>query len=1579
MANTRTYTIQIEGLTAAYDGVKSLLDVLNQLSDKNIKVSSSTEALTDAENKQKTAIEQTAKSARDKASANDALSKAQEKLNSYDQEYEKQLAAVKAELSANQKEIKNQLKIQEAQATVEAKQLDTYKDKQNYLSALNTLIRNHSTATEEDNDAIRAMVEESAALQNELKAIDEQMEIYSRNVGNYNEAAEIVTESHQSLKQQLREVKDEMAQMLMDGVSKTDEGFIALAERAGQIKDAMADAGDEISHFASDTSGIDNVINLASTATAGFSLYQSTMAAFGIENDEVAQSMQRLMAAMSALQALQQLQNNLTANGSATAKIYSTVVDGLKNYFGLKTAAVEADNAATETSIALGESEIVVEDSKTASLEAQTAVKETALATDEASLAVKEGMVAAETGVTVAIQGNTGAETANTTATQTNTTAKQTNTTATTTMSTANKTATATQTGLSTAQKAGAVASRILGTAMKAIPLFAIIGLVTTLIDKWEDIWNWFKNTFPVLGQLSKAFDGVGGVMTYVKGVAIGLGKAVIHWISNPWKTLFSAIKEVLKGNFSKAVDILVSGLKNQFTGFGEEFKKGFNGAVEAGKEAVELEKQSTAIRREREMLEAKGLGNSKRARELEQQEYELKKKNAKTDEDRHQLEVEHQKERTKFRQADEQAAKSYHSKETGRIKSRQSTRTAAHNQAQKEAKEREDAAKKAEEERKKAAEEYQKRIDDIVKRADTAADNSQKKVDDVYMQSLETRSKWLKDSIDDFIKTGQELFAQGATDAFNEIAPKIVDFVNYMKNIQLTIYGEGLKKIQNDIRTIGNELTVSLNAVKDELFNVLPISDDNYYLELFTELDKQYKETTDDIKKGELNEQINGLVEEMQEIERKNAFNIYNDLKQQYENATDTVKKNELAKAIQKQAAFIFKATGENRERLYEQYVDLTKQLSSINEAAIAQLGKWASEPIDVPVSFNFSKLQNDFNTALDDIARQYFTKSRSKGLSVYEMFLALDEDPGALPKEVQEAIENFENGLESEAPVIQKELAKVFNFKIGFNTVFDTLIGGSKDLFTELNAETTRTTELLDKFVVILKTVGASENEIEKITNAWGDSSVKVEELKENLMDLVRGSHFYIDATSNEGRKAFEQFKKFSEDIEKQIYTGFVKSFDDAIKVSEASIKDFEKTFRDISLQPVRKPDFLSDNFGGDIIDKGATVQRYKDALMAAEAYYNAVKEGGQLREEIEEQWQAKLELTRKAYGISSKEYLAVYDQYYAAMDKMVDETKKANKDVADSRKKLRDADNEYYEDLSKRMKTVADAIFDNVINPISETFSALFTMELDEMNEFLEKLEKALEDATSLREESANRIEEINSQLRDSDAQNLDALRQRLADEEVLLTERQAMERRLQLEKEDQERRIEQKEKQQKKAEMLQSMFEGIANTAVGVTAALKYGPILGPIFAAIVGAMGAAQVAIISAQINKLADGGLLIGPSHSQGGMRVQGTNIEVEGGEYVINKRSTRKYLPLLEQINAEGRSGSTFKPISKFAQGGRLNIEKASRVAEFGLSERVFGRALKNINMRPQVSVVDINRVNQELTNVEVLAGRTA
>jgi len=77
------------------------------------------------------------------------------------------------------------------------------------------------------------------------------------------------------------------------------------------------------------------------------------------------------------------------------------------------------------------------------------------------------------------------------------------------------------------------------------------------------------------------------------------------------------------------------------------------------------------------------------------------------------------------------------------------------------------------------------------------------------------------------------------------------------------------------------------------------------------------------------------------------------------------------------------------------------------------------------------------------------------------------------------------------------------------------------------------------------------------------------------------------------------------------------------------------------------------------------------------------------------------------------------------------------------------------------------------------------------------------------------------------------------------------------------------------------------------------------------------------------VKKHARGGMVQGKSHAQGGEKfsVGGRVVELEGGEAVINKKSTAMFKPMLSQINQAG-GGRKFADggmISKFADGGMV------------------------------------------------------
>jgi len=74
-------------------------------------------------------------------------------------------------------------------------------------------------------------------------------------------------------------------------------------------------------------------------------------------------------------------------------------------------------------------------------------------------------------------------------------------------------------------------------------------------------------------------------------------------------------------------------------------------------------------------------------------------------------------------------------------------------------------------------------------------------------------------------------------------------------------------------------------------------------------------------------------------------------------------------------------------------------------------------------------------------------------------------------------------------------------------------------------------------------------------------------------------------------------------------------------------------------------------------------------------------------------------------------------------------------------------------------------------------------------------------------------------------------------------------------------------------------------------------------------------GAAAAPATKPTGSTFAEGGLLQGPSHAQGGIK---TGFgELEGGEYVVNRRSTQSFLPMLTAINSVGNR--------KYQEGGMM------------------------------------------------------
>ena len=145
------------------------------------------------------------------------------------------------------------------------------------------------------------------------------------------------------------------------------------------------------------------------------------------------------------------------------------------------------------------------------------------------------------------------------------------------------------------------------------------------------------------------------------------------------------------------------------------------------------------------------------------------------------------------------------------------------------------------------------------------------------------------------------------------------------------------------------------------------------------------------------------------------------------------------------------------------------------------------------------------------------------------------------------------------------------------------------------------------------------------------------------------------------------------------------------------------------------------------------------------------------------------------------------------------------------------------------------------------------------------------------------------------------------------------------------------------------------------------------------------MGAVQITTIAKQ--KFADGGVIQGKSHSQGGVPVLGGSAEVEGGEYITNKVTTSKNVDVLTFINSKKKkldlsdfvefySNGSNKNYSKhfktvFADGGTLPSMNAPMIDTRAIN------SIKSEDNRPiYVSVTEIENVQNKVRNVRAIAG---
>lgn len=400
----------------------------------------------------------------------------------------------------------------------------------------------------------------------------------------------------------------------------------------------------------------------------------------------------------------------------------------------------------------------------------------------------------------------------------------------------------------------------------------------------------------------------------------------------------------------------------------------------------------------------------------------------------------------------------------------------------------------------------------------------------------------------------------------------------------------------------------------------------------------------------------------------------------------------------------------------------------------------------------------------------------------------------------------------------------------------------------------------------------------------------------------------------------------------------------------------------------------------------------ERYKQDLITYEEYQHqiALLQAKWDKHKCDEAEKA-AEEARKAEEKRREEANRRYKEWLKERDKMIADHEKANKelydglaDMQDRQAKQREKEFESFnKDLEKRVqaqiawnkkqdelekereakkKEQQQATINKGIElqqEVMQGISDVFQAQADAISRNIEQIDKEIDRSERQIQRHQNNITNYMQLAELERGAERDALIQAAKDEQEVMKQKEKSEDEARKKKEKLEKEQKVAEFKAKKTNLANQLLQGLANTALGVTQALAQTPPASYVMAALTGAMGAIQTGIISAQMGKLkmANGGLLDGPLHSQGGIPVGNTGVEVEGGEYVVNRRSTAEYLPLLEAINERGRR--------RYADGGQLELPSMNTTNEL----------LARMNISPVVSVVDINRASNRLSSVQVLS----
>lgn len=481
-------------------------------------------------------------------------------------------------------------------------------------------------------------------------------------------------------------------------------------------------------------------------------------------------------------------------------------------------------------------------------------------------------------------------------------------------------------------------------------------------------------------------------------------------------------------------------------------------------------------------------------------------------------------------------------------------------------------------------------------------------------------------------------------------------------------------------------------------------------------------------------------------------------------------------------------------------------------------------------------------------------------------------------------------------------------------------------------------------------------------KLADAYNSGKITFKQFVTFTMQEQEAFNAKMDVLEKERKNDSENNVKTTNDRNYQSYVEYYDRILDTVREKQDDISN-----------ELEKGENASRNNPFQIINLG----QYSKSLNEAKAKFVELR--GQLVQE-----KNKLKADLDANKIKPEEFTVKNKD----LDKQIESI---DNSLSEINAKSKDKIGEFVRDISQYVQAIGQGL-QNLLSTVWDAQDAEYDKKMEELDKFISEYEDRLDKQKEITQQHANEIDSIEDALSTARGDRRQALIDKLNAEMAAQRDSLATEKRIEKEKKKLEAKKEKEALEQKKREKQRAVIQAIVSTALATVNGLATQPFMpvGIAMGALAAALGAVQIGIISSQ--KYAEGGLLQGKSHREGGIKaVVGRNpIELEGQEFVVRKKSAMPNIDVIDFINksekklkledfidfyTDGRLKRTVansSPKTKFADGGQIPTLRS----DISIGNTITN-ALAEYNSRPVVvSVVDIVNRTERLNQVKVMSG---